>query len=76
VEKLSHVAEELESFKKLARNLELKLETDILHHQKEIMEYEKCEKRVFTKQCFSSTAPKNGFFPSPPPYERSEILQG
>jgi hypothetical protein len=38
---LSHVAEELESHKKLARTLEEKLEIDILYHQKEIMEYEK-----------------------------------
>jgi DNA repair exonuclease SbcCD ATPase subunit len=41
MENLRHEAEELESCKKLARNLEEKLETDILHHQKEIMEYEK-----------------------------------
>jgi hypothetical protein len=44
MENLSHVVKELESFKKLVRNLEEKLETDILPHQKEITEYEKDER--------------------------------
>jgi hypothetical protein len=34
MENLGHIAEEVESHKKLARNLEEKLETYILHHQK------------------------------------------
>jgi hypothetical protein len=160
MEKLSHVSEELERCKKLTRDLEEKLEANILHYQNKIMEYEKderltsiltetterniqnvkehnaqlrrqlseleekyagapdvphtardastlgqasstrsrrharslcrlfskflcCtrssiprEKRVFTKQCFSSTAPKSGFFPPSPHYGRSEFSSG
>jgi hypothetical protein len=34
------------------------------------------EMRVFTNQCFSSTAPKTGFFPPPSRYKRSEKSSG
>jgi hypothetical protein len=44
MEKLSHVSEELERCKKLTRDLEEKLEANILHYQNKIMEYEKDER--------------------------------
>jgi hypothetical protein len=44
MENLSQVAEELDSYIEQARNLDDKLETCILHHQKEIMQYEVFER--------------------------------